>query len=91
MMFYNLIKRKLQKAINTELHFDKGVRHIKSVDTFLSPVHKGWNLCIKYTTEDDYFYFTYAYNLRTILFLLFSKGVEGYTRGDSEQDYLSIL
>lgn len=91
MLFYNRIKKNLQKAVNTELHFDKGIRHIKSVDVFLSPIHNGWNLYIKYTTEDDYFCFDYAYNLRTILFLLFSKGVEGYTRGDNEQDYLSIL
>lgn len=91
MLFYNQVKRKLQKAINTELHFDKGIRHIKSVDIFLNSVHKGWNLCIKYTTEDDCFYFTYAYNLRTILFLLFSKRVDRYTREDDEQDYLSIM
>lgn len=91
MIFYNKVKKKIKKAVGTELHFDKGIRHVMNVDTFLNPTRNGWNLCIKYTTEDDYFYFTFAYNLRTILFFLFSRGVEGYTRGDNEQDYLSIM
>lgn len=80
------IEKHLNKIIGTELHFDKGIRHITSIEVFKN----GKNICTKFYTEDDYFCFT-AENILDILLLLFTKGVRGHTRDDDCNDYIEIL
>lgn len=90
-IIYRIIEEKLNDTVGTVLHFDRGIRRIVKVESFFSFLTKSKKLTIKFYTDDDYFYFTYIFNLKTILFLLFSKGVEGYTRGDNEQDYIEFV
>lgn len=90
-IIYRIIEEKLNDTIGTVLHFDRGIRRIVKVESFFSFLTKSKKLTIKFYTDDDYFYFTYLYNFKTVFRLLRMKGVEGYTRGDNEQDYLSIL
>lgn len=88
---YRRVKKKLNSMIGTELHFDRGTRHIVKVESFFSFLTNSKNLTIKFCTEDDYFYFTYLYNFKTVFRLLKVKGVKGYTRGDNEQDYIEFV
>ena len=90
-IIYQIIKEKLNNTVGTVLHFDRGVRRIVKVESFFSFLTKSKKLTIKFCTDDDYFYFTYSYNFKTIFRLLKMKGVEGYTRGDNEQDYLEFV
>lgn len=90
-IIYRIIEEKLNDTVGTVLHFDRGIRRIVKVESFFSFLTKSKKLTIKFYTDDDYFYFTYLYNFKTVFRLLRMKGVEGYTRGDNEQDYIEFV
>lgn len=90
-IIYLIIKEKLNDTVGTVLRFDRGIRRIVKVESFFSFLTKSKKLTIKFCTDDDYFYFTYLYNFKTVFRLLRMKGVEGYTREDNEQDYIEFV
>lgn len=89
-MISNFIKKKIKKAEGTVLRFTKGERKILKVEAFFNKTDTGKVLCIRYTTEDDYFYVSYTFNLKTILFFLFPRKVKGYTAGNNK-DYIIVV